>query len=453
MKSRSVLPTPGESIEPTESGRDLGKGVIASVLSRGLAAGLPLLMIPIALDYIGSDRYGLWMTVNAVLAMVAWLDLGIGNGLLTKLSEAASRRDGVQAGRLLGFAYTVLGVIALLALPALWLTKGVFPWREALGAGGQLEASFVTSVLLVCAALFLVNLPVSMVQRAQYAFGEVVQSQVWQASGSLLAIIGVVAAVNLDFGATAVIGVGSAGPLLGNAIATIVFYCQHGRDVRPAIGFAGSQDGLLALSGRFFILSVLTSLATNADPLIISHAGTYEDVTGYAVPFKIFAMAGLLITLINTPFWPAAARAISRGDYAWAGRVQQRMMAASVLSVATALIALTMISPKLVALLGAPQSNKTFVIAVGLSIWWVLVASMSPRFMVQNAGGVLTPQTVGWLLFLVLSVPAKWITATNVGYEWVPYAGAIVYLFTVVPGAFVGYSAVMGAGRKCRQKG
>lgn len=49
--------------------------------------------------------------------------------------------------------------------------------------------------------------------------------------------------------------------------------------------------------------------------------------------------------------------------------------------------------------------------------------------------------------------PAKWITATNVGYEWVPYAGAIVYLFTVVPGAFVGYSAVMGAGRKCRQKG
>ncbi len=49
-------------------------------MSRLLAAALAIVTVPLTIGYLGSERYGLWITISSVVAMINFADLGIGNG-------------------------------------------------------------------------------------------------------------------------------------------------------------------------------------------------------------------------------------------------------------------------------------------------------------------------------------------------------------------------------------
>lgn len=40
------------------------------------------IIIPLTVNFLGQERYGLWMAITSVLALVSFSDLGLGNGLL-----------------------------------------------------------------------------------------------------------------------------------------------------------------------------------------------------------------------------------------------------------------------------------------------------------------------------------------------------------------------------------
>ena len=64
---------------------------------------------------------------------------------------------------------------------------------------------------------------------------------------------------------------------------------------------------------------------------------------------------------------------------------------------------------------------------------------MSPRFMVQNAAGIIRPQLVGYICYLIISIPAKWFATAHVGITAIPYVGVAVYALTVLPAALYGH--------------
>src|SRR5687768_8312192 len=47
--------------------------------------------VPLAIGYLGAERYGLWLTISSVAAFLTFADLGLGNGLLNAVSEAEGR--------------------------------------------------------------------------------------------------------------------------------------------------------------------------------------------------------------------------------------------------------------------------------------------------------------------------------------------------------------------------
>jgi len=65
---------------------NLIKGILGGAGGRSVSLLAPFLVMPIMLNSMGESIFGLWLTILSLTSMIMFMDLGIGNGLLTKLS-------------------------------------------------------------------------------------------------------------------------------------------------------------------------------------------------------------------------------------------------------------------------------------------------------------------------------------------------------------------------------
>src|SRR3954467_2989232 len=60
----------------------------ASFIGKLIHSAVLFLSVPVAVSYLGKERYGLWMTISSIIAMFGFTDFGLGHGLMSTLSDA-----------------------------------------------------------------------------------------------------------------------------------------------------------------------------------------------------------------------------------------------------------------------------------------------------------------------------------------------------------------------------
>jgi O-antigen/teichoic acid export membrane protein len=436
--------------------RRLATGIAASLGGKAIALAAPLLMIPVTFQYLGVERYGLWMAVTSLTSMALFADLGLGNGLLTSLSRSYATRDAMQAARSTASAYAVLGALGSVLLLVLLVAGRIVPWPALFNMDNPELASEAPAIVVTCLGSFVVNIPLSLIQRVQYSQQQVAQSNLWQAIASLLSVGLALAGVAMRADYTVVIaGAVLAVPLV-NLVNSLFYFGVQNPALSPRranIDKRTAQD-LVGLGLRFFLLSTLTSLALNIDGLLVARILGLDAAAHYAVVARLFGTLSLFVTLVCLPLWPANAEAIARGELVWVRRNTRRMSVLSGCVVAAGALTLTAFGGRLLAVWlrsGATGFTSPQLLgALGISCF--LVATTSPLFMVQNSIGLLGPQFGGWAVFLVVSVALKVALMGRLGLAGVPMANCIAYVAALVPAAWVGYqkSLATNSGRKHR---
>ncbi|MFI7551059.1 lipopolysaccharide biosynthesis protein [Micromonospora sediminimaris] len=440
---RPVPPTPARS--GPSRGRQLLSWITTATLSRAVSALVPLALIPVTLSHLGAELYGLWTAVIAVTAMMAFADLGVGLGLMTRLAPLRASADVDTARRYISSAYAVVSAGVLFLCGLLWLFAGVIPWSLVFNASGP-AARDGRIVALICLTAALLNIPLYLVYRVQYAYHQVVASNAWQATASVAALLVALGAVLANLPPIAVIAAVAACPPVVNVINTLWTYGWSLPQLTPRLRYVEQRTvrDLLHLGGLFFLTTLVMTLADNADPLVIAHVLGLASVTAYAVPAKLLTQLGPLVMLVNQPLWPMYGEALARGDVSWIRRAVRRMTAISVLIALLPSTFLVLFGDRILAAwLPVPAGSRSLLL--GLACWWITMAAISPRFMVQNAAGFLRPQLLGYSLYLPLSVLGKLYGAHRFGISAMPYIGVAVYALTVAPAAVYGYRRVLSA--------
>ena len=434
--------------------RRLKSGVVATLIGRGATALVPLVLIPIMLNYLGPELFGLWVTISGVTAMALWADFGLGNGLMTKLSACFASSDWAMAKRYVSTAYATLIITMFASCAALWTLSGAIPWHllDLSGPGSSRTAQTMT---LACVTGFLVNIPLALVQRIQFAYQHVVQSNIWQLVGCGLAVFLTWAAVRADAGPVVAITTAALGPVIANLTNTIVVFRGFGSKLRPHLRAIEPSSALsmVKVGALFLVLSIITAAALNADSLIIARAAGFVEVTNFSVPYKVFTVLALFVTLVNLPLWPANAEALARHDYEWVRRLTTRMTVISVAGVLAGGAFMAVVAPGFLSAWLAVDVRGGRALFVALGIWWLVVASAAPRFMVQNSVANLSPQLVGWSLYLALSIPLKWWSVHHFGLVGIPIVASVLYITILWPTAAIGYRTTIASCTAARDLG
>ncbi len=378
---------------------------MAAAAAKVLSTLTLLISVPLTVRYLGTERYGLWMTISSAVLMLGFADLGLGNGLINTISEAHGQDDRQAAQNFVSSAFFLLSLMAFFLLAVFALAYQFIPWVSVFNVKSSQAASEGGPAMAILVCCFAVNLPLGVVQRVQMGYQEGYVNSLWQCLGSITGLIGILSVVYLQ-GALywLVLAVGGS-QVMAAGLNWLALFKYQRPWLHPRFRFftTASARRMLHIGLLFFVLQIMGVITMQADNLIIAQMLGLNEVSQYAVVWQLFLFPHNLLAMVLIPLWPAYGEAIARGDFRW---VKQTWIRAVWLSFAVntpAVLILLGFGKQILHLWVGPQINPTLPLLAGMGLFIMLTSIGGPCAMLLNGANVIKFQVVCALL----TVPAK----------------------------------------------
>jgi O-antigen/teichoic acid export membrane protein len=418
--------------------RNFVRGALTGVLARGAALLGPIVLLPVLLSFMGTERYGMWVAVVSLPAAALFADFGLGSGLLTQLTPVVERGDRESARHLVASAVLLLCAVALgLGLVA---TLVVFlidlPTQLVPGVPRALRPD-VSLVLLATTVGFLANLPLSLVHRVLMAHQMIAASNLWQAGAAAAQVAAVVLAVKLDASFGAIVCIGALVVPVVNGMLWAWFVLVRRRDLRlwSARASRGAGRSIVGLGLAFFALTAISSLALNVDQLLVAREAGLQVSTVFAVAVRLLAVPTIVVAAVSTAYWPTVGAAAAAQAWDWISRYTPSTARRTALAAGVAGAAVVLALPSVLgAWLGADAASvPDRMLLTGLVGWAVVQAAMAPWLALLSALGRVRLQAATYAGFLVVSLPIKVLVLRYGLLDALPFVNMAVYVIAFVP--------------------
>ena len=108
----------------------LRNNIMLSAVLKIIGISCSLLIVPITLNYLNNEVYGIWLTMSSILYWFSFFDIGLGNGMRNYLTQAISNGN-YDLGRsylsttlfMLFIIAIIIAVIAIIPVSMLNLNK------------------------------------------------------------------------------------------------------------------------------------------------------------------------------------------------------------------------------------------------------------------------------------------------------------------------------------------
>lgn len=411
-------------------------GASASALAKAISIGTALISVPLTLHYLGTERFGMWMTMSSLVAFLSFADLGMGNGLMSSVATAHGCDDRMKIRQLVSSAYFVLGLIAIFVLTSLAVAYTFVPWHRLFNVQSVLaraEAGLAITAMVTCFAL---AIPIGVVQRTQLGLQMGYVVSLWQCTASLLGLAGVMLAIWQEASLPLLLLAYAGAPLLVGLANSLVFFLYQQRDLSPSFVHV-SRGAIRSLAGTgllFLVLQVAVAAIFMSDNLVIAQMLGAAAVPDYAVPEKLFSLVGMVIFLALSPLWPAYGEAIARGDSGWVRATLRRSLTISVAVAAVGSCVLVVLAPSILKLWVGHTVSPPFPLLLCLGVWKVIEAVGQSLAMFLNGARVIGFQVVAALFTAACAIVLKLYFVDKVGVAGVVLATIVSYTtLTLVP--------------------
>ena len=431
---RRLSGSPGAVTDEQGRSRDRGQRVafafLASLGARVITVITNFAMVPLLVNHLGEERYGVWLTLNSLIAYLAFADFGLGNGLLNAVSEARARDDKELARQYISSAFFML--IGLAAAAGLFFLVFVFPWvpwSAVFSTHSELATSEAAPATLVFIVLFLVQVPFTIVQRVNLAYQEGHWNGIFQAAGSLLGLASVFLSVTLGAALPWIVLSLIGAPLLSMAVNWVNLFRCNRRDVSPSPRFVNkvAVKRLIRLGGLFFGLQIAVAVGFSSDYIVAAQVLGPEAVTQLGVPSQMFNLVLSILSMFFLPFWPAYAEALVRGDHVWIRLWVIRSFKIALAFAGPVLVGMVLLGENLLRWWVGEAVQASLALLLGLATWTLLATIGNAISMLLNAANVIRFQLVVSIAMAVTAITLKIVLALPFGIEGIVWGTVLAY--------------------------
>jgi O-antigen/teichoic acid export membrane protein len=401
---------------------------LASVLGKGVNVFTSLLTVRLTLRYLGTERYGLWMSVTSIVSLLFFADLGIGNGLLNSIAEARGRDDVDAVHRSVSSAFFVLVGITAVFLSIFLAVYPVIPWPRVFNVSSPISVHEAGPAVMIFIFCFLSNIPLDVVQRVQTGYQEGYLANFWTMFGNLAGLGFLLIVMHrrggLPWLILAILGGGILG-VLGNWVQEFAFARP---ELLPKLSYwdRATAHKILGTGVMFFLLQICGILTLPLDYIIITQVLGPEAVTQYAVPVRPFLLVISVASMFVFPLWPAYGEAYSRGDLNWVKSTFRHSLVYSMMVFGPVVLVLGALGKILIRLWVGSQVHPSWPLLSGMACYAVLLIFYNPISTFLSGINKMKFQVAVWLAQGVIAALLKIVFAKAFGITGVIWAAAVM---------------------------
>lgn len=407
-------------------------GSLASFLSSVLGMVTLAVTVPLTLTYLGAERFGVWMTIGSLAALLSFLDLGVGNGLVNRVAKARVETEHTTLPSVISHGLLMLLTVGVFVGVLLFCLVQYLPVsRLIMVSNPAVVAEARTSILVFC-AIFAASIPIGGLQKVFQGLQLTWVGYVAKGLGAILSLLLVYFLAKHKVGVPVLL-------LATYGVQTLVLLLLLYRLAKTKLlcypqyrvgRFIHETKELFGVGGLFFVLQIGYLVGWSSDSIIVSSILGAAEVTNLAIVQRLFQFVFLPLSIINSPLWGAYADANAKGDHDFISRTFRGSIARTTVLAAAGCISLVLLSPIIFKVWLHGNVHIPFSLVATYGIWIFIQCVFIPVSMLLNGTGVVIIQVMVVVAFCVICLPLKFYLAHQVGTLGVIQAAIIAYLLT-----------------------
>jgi O-antigen/teichoic acid export membrane protein len=356
------------------------KQILHSSLTKIVSIAISLIYVPLTLNYLDQEKYGIWITFTTIVNWLALFDVGMGNGLRNKLAEALTHNNYKLGVSLVSSTYAFLGTIFIFVLVLFQLFNPYINWQALLNSKtiDSYELYKITSVIVSFVIIRFILQTITIIDAAH---GDSAKAGIIQVIGNIISLFLIwLATIYSEKGNLFLLSsILTIVPVIVYLVYTAFVFINKYKKLRPSfrnVSFHHSKS-LVSLSLQFFVVQITATILYSSIPFVITQLYGPNEVTQYNIASSIFNLPIMLITLVCAPVVPLVTQAKARGDNEWLKITLKRLTKISYLF-CLATIVLIVISPQIYKLWIGNKVNIPFELTVFIGIFTIISILVNP---------------------------------------------------------------------------
>ena len=262
-----------------------------------------LVIVPITINYLNNEVYGIWMTITSILYWITTFDIGLGNGMRNYLAEALATNDTKLGKKYISTTMLLLSLIALsmaivLLYPLITINFNSFFNTNAI-AGNELRMAVVIAVGFTLMNFVLKNIGMIFVAMQKYAINDLLSI-----SGNVIALILIYILTKVTTGNLVLVVLAyTMTSCVAFLLAAIPLFWKH-PELKPSLRFFEKSLGkkIVGKGFGFFVIQISSCLVIfGAANFFITQSCGPAAVTTYNIAYKFFNLLVIAYTIILAP--------------------------------------------------------------------------------------------------------------------------------------------------------
>ncbi|WP_147294309.1 MATE family efflux transporter [Pontibacter diazotrophicus] len=287
------------------------------------------MLVPLLLKGLGAEKYGVWQTALSVISLGSLLNFGLGNGLRNLITQLIIKGESDHISIAVWATVKTMSKIVLVALFLIIPLFLLYFSPSMLFANNSITGSEVTNSITIFIFFFLINLVLGLSNSIALGFNKSYLTGFVQAlyiAGCYLAL--------LIFNRFQMLNLISVAIIFGGfqSILYLIFFFYQTCLFKINVKFKGSYSlsETYNLSGKFFLVQVLSLLYLLIDNFVISRSLGAETTGEYSIVNRVFFTLINVFSILLIQFWSSVTEAQERKETLWITKALKLLFLASI---------------------------------------------------------------------------------------------------------------------------
>jgi O-antigen/teichoic acid export membrane protein len=281
------------------------KSASVAIVNRFSSISLKILIIPLLINYLGTERFGIWVAISSASGYIFLLDMGLSSAMINRLTGFYAKGDTRSANQHIQGLFLFMAAIACIGILGTWLALPRIDWESLFKIHTAAARAEVNVTVLIAFCIFFLQLPLSLIQKIPYTFQAGYISELHILVANILGAVLIVAGLHFHAGLPfCVLAINAAAVFAPLTILIHLLITSHlNIGLKNGVNPIREVKSLKTASMHFIIMQICGTLLIVAPFSLITYYHGAEAVAVFGILLQVLTAVQTPLTVMLQPAW------------------------------------------------------------------------------------------------------------------------------------------------------